>query len=626
MYESKESSTDKVKNTSLKNSFSFFQPKLIIGNQNDVLEEEADGVANGVMQMTDSKIAAAGSFFKPSINSFKGLQRTSSNEEVKIRKAPHDHIHREIKENSNDAEISTSNTDVADEVSSYVNTLSLKGSPLPPTIRNFFEPRFGHDFSGVKIHNDANAAKSAESLNAQAYTTNNHIVFNTNKFSPDSDSGKNLLAHELTHTIQQKSNNLIFKRDKGKAQKAVGVREKSFVVKYDVNQMPDETIDLIEKDKGSRIKDGPLVRLRGKLNAVVSSLVDEEPRLDIGQLVTLTIKIDSESCEWKDFENCEYSIYATHEDPKEKTPLEQILDNTGYCIECLVIIKQTDKAFEIKYLKTSEGRYSAPSEPELQSIKDALQQAQDNPGESVVLPIQRLPATAPGATDVTSESTCDMADSAYGECIKRQRTEGYQEGIRVAGEFAEAYYNPLSGGAGEIPMIGALKLLKPGAKLARAGEKIGELGKAGSAAVRAESRIRIPKITSLKGSVSTFDKELVRRAAEIRETQAGVTLEAFKSSNVAVARVKTASGEIVYIEAGNMIGAAHSEEYILSQLKDSALGLGKDARVEQIYSERIPCANCGDVIKRYFGEDTAVFYTVGNQKNRGELLMKAYGL
>src|SRR6185437_6815 len=101
--------------------------------------------------------------------------------------------------------ISSQTTEGSSRVTSYINSLSSKGAPLPESTRNFFEPRFGYDFSNVKIHNDTNAAKSSESINALAYTFGNNIVFNEHQFSPESESGKKLLAHELTHVVQQNS-------------------------------------------------------------------------------------------------------------------------------------------------------------------------------------------------------------------------------------------------------------------------------------------------------------------------------------------------------------------------------------------------------------------------------------
>src|SRR5690606_20271324 len=67
----------------------------------------------------------------------------------------------------------------------------------------FMENRFGYDFSHVKIHDDTVAAKSAQSINALAYTSGNNIVFNHGQYSPETNSGRKLLAHELTHVVQQ---------------------------------------------------------------------------------------------------------------------------------------------------------------------------------------------------------------------------------------------------------------------------------------------------------------------------------------------------------------------------------------------------------------------------------------
>lgn len=84
-------------------------------------------------------------------------------------------------------------------------TLSTGGQPLDADTRTFMEPRFGHDFSRVRIHTDERAVKSAESVNALAYTVGSDIVFNQGRYAPDTYEGKHLLAHELTHVVQQAS-------------------------------------------------------------------------------------------------------------------------------------------------------------------------------------------------------------------------------------------------------------------------------------------------------------------------------------------------------------------------------------------------------------------------------------
>jgi hypothetical protein len=93
-------------------------------------------------------------------------------------------------------------------VSPFVSAGDVNGvlrgqnQPLPLPIRTEFETRFGRDFSDVRIHTDEPASTSAKSLGALAYTVGNHIVFAANKFAPHHRSGRELLAHELTHVIQ----------------------------------------------------------------------------------------------------------------------------------------------------------------------------------------------------------------------------------------------------------------------------------------------------------------------------------------------------------------------------------------------------------------------------------------
>lgn len=84
------------------------------------------------------------------------------------------------------------------------DTLTAHGQPLSAQSREFFEPRLGCDLGGVRLHTDANAARSASAVNALAYAVGNHIVFGAGQFAPDTPSGQRLLAHELAHTVQQR--------------------------------------------------------------------------------------------------------------------------------------------------------------------------------------------------------------------------------------------------------------------------------------------------------------------------------------------------------------------------------------------------------------------------------------
>jgi cell wall-associated NlpC family hydrolase len=89
-------------------------------------------------------------------------------------------------------------------VSSYVGSLNGKGQVMSPLVNQFFSSRIGYDFSQVRVHTDKEAAESAKSVNAKAYTIGNNIVFNEGQFNTESQEGKKLLAHELTHVVQQK--------------------------------------------------------------------------------------------------------------------------------------------------------------------------------------------------------------------------------------------------------------------------------------------------------------------------------------------------------------------------------------------------------------------------------------
>jgi len=86
---------------------------------------------------------------------------------------------------------------------SVIDVLRSPGSPLPSTLRRGMEQRFSHDFSQVRVHADASAARSATDVQARAYTVGPHVVFAAGQFQPGTDRGKHLLTHELTHVVQQ---------------------------------------------------------------------------------------------------------------------------------------------------------------------------------------------------------------------------------------------------------------------------------------------------------------------------------------------------------------------------------------------------------------------------------------
>jgi Domain of unknown function (DUF4157) len=83
------------------------------------------------------------------------------------------------------------------------DVLRSPGQPLGPSTRALMEQRFGHDFSQVRVHADAQASDSARAVNARAYTVGRHVAFASDEYAPGSIEGQRLLAHELTHVVQQ---------------------------------------------------------------------------------------------------------------------------------------------------------------------------------------------------------------------------------------------------------------------------------------------------------------------------------------------------------------------------------------------------------------------------------------
>lgn len=162
------------------------QAKLTVGHPNDIHEQEADRIAEEVVRLPDP--APAWSSIDPAPIRPLSLQRRCGAYEgealMRETQAPH-------AETSNAA------------IDTVAATLRQAGRPLDAATRSFFEPRFGADFSAVRIHTDSSAAASARNIHALAYTVGRDVVFNTGQYAPHSNSGKRLLAHELTHVLQQ---------------------------------------------------------------------------------------------------------------------------------------------------------------------------------------------------------------------------------------------------------------------------------------------------------------------------------------------------------------------------------------------------------------------------------------
>ena len=158
------------------------QPKLTIDTAGDIFEQEADRVADQVIHLPEPKpqCAAVCSGECP------------DHQTMQVDPAE-DSLWRRSNQASGLANISPVVRGV----------IRSTGQVLDPQDRAFFEPRFGYDFSGVQVHSDEKASESARVLNARAYTVGQNVVFGAGQYAPSTNAGKRLLAHELTHVVQQ---------------------------------------------------------------------------------------------------------------------------------------------------------------------------------------------------------------------------------------------------------------------------------------------------------------------------------------------------------------------------------------------------------------------------------------
>ena len=142
------------------------QTKLKVNEPGDSYEQEADRIADQVMAApAHSRVSGVGP----------GIQRFSGQSNGQMDAAP----------------------------ASVDHALASPGRPLEPALRQDMGQRFGHDFARVRVHADAAAEQSARDVNAHAYTVGHDIVFGAGRFAPGTHDGRRLIAHELTHVVQQ---------------------------------------------------------------------------------------------------------------------------------------------------------------------------------------------------------------------------------------------------------------------------------------------------------------------------------------------------------------------------------------------------------------------------------------
>jgi hypothetical protein len=160
------------------------QAKLMVNTPGDIYEQEADRVSEQLMHAPETQLQLVG--------------------------AGDDSYTKSLNEQHTPERLQTKRSGSSDlgEIAAppaVHEALRSSGQPLNAKTRAFFEPRFGHNFSHVRVHTDAAAAESARRINALAYTVGHDIVFGAGQYAPDTQSGRKLVAHELTHVRQQSS-------------------------------------------------------------------------------------------------------------------------------------------------------------------------------------------------------------------------------------------------------------------------------------------------------------------------------------------------------------------------------------------------------------------------------------
>ena len=205
------------------------QTKLKIGQQGDKYEQEANRVAEQVMRMPEPvgniSTGLTTSEQPPIIQRMcpeceeelnrkpisiqrlaqstgHNIQRQCNECDEELQRQP---IEEEEEEELLQAKESTGHTPtVTPKIQNQIGSLRGGGQPLSEFDRSFFESRFGYDFSQVRVHSDSRAAESAHVLKARAYTIGSDIAFGFREYAPGTLTGRRLLAHELTHVVQQK--------------------------------------------------------------------------------------------------------------------------------------------------------------------------------------------------------------------------------------------------------------------------------------------------------------------------------------------------------------------------------------------------------------------------------------
>lgn len=185
------------------------QAKLTVSHPADSAEKEADRVADAVMRMPSSQ-PAIDKEEDPAVQRAcaacadeERVDRAIDEEKDVVQRATDGKALEQEDEKVQTKPHAQGVPQVTPALDAQIQSVHQGGAPLPREARAFFEPRLNADLSQVRVHTGAQASSVARQLDARAFTVGNDITFGAGQYQPSSSEGKRLIAHELTHVIQQ---------------------------------------------------------------------------------------------------------------------------------------------------------------------------------------------------------------------------------------------------------------------------------------------------------------------------------------------------------------------------------------------------------------------------------------
>jgi hypothetical protein len=197
------------------------QAKLTVNPQDDQYEREADRVADAITKASASSVQRQ---VEPEEEEEEDEEIQTKMSRIQRQEEEEPEEEEEEEETIQTKAVGSQATEVSKDLEADINAARGGGQSLPDSVRSSLEPQLGRDFSQVHIHTDARADKLSQQLGAKAFTTGHDVFFREGAYQPGSDNGRGLIAHELTHVVQQGAAR-VFRQAAGTEQTAAESKE-----------------------------------------------------------------------------------------------------------------------------------------------------------------------------------------------------------------------------------------------------------------------------------------------------------------------------------------------------------------------------------------------------------------